>query len=361
MSQFLKRKVNTVFLILGSSCNMNCRYCLQHPLVHEQLATEINPEIYEFFYELLEDNPNLHIQFFGGEPLLYFKAIREVVTRMEKSSLKFSVITNGKALTDEMVKFFNANDIWVTVSWDGSHSLETRGFDVLNVPELFDRFMALNHLSLTGVISACAYPKELLADFQKISNRYYEKHGYHAGVNLDEIFDTGITRKDLLKVDYKRIENEMSELASVYLSPNNGKDEYTIRAFVGGLFRSVKYFYGQQNGMIKRITSGCGNGIHTLNMDLAGNLYPCHNTSESVGRITDSYFGYLRRILLGEEKVIRQMEKCRGCLAAAFCRGGCKMVSDQEQYCRLHQAVFVPVLSALQHFGEIVGERDGRK
>ena len=35
--KYLKRNINTVFLMLGNSCNMNCAYCLQHPLVHLSL------------------------------------------------------------------------------------------------------------------------------------------------------------------------------------------------------------------------------------------------------------------------------------------------------------------------------------
>ena len=48
MSKFLKRKVHTVFLMLGNNCNMNCKYCLQHPLVTRQLTNKVNPEIYDF-------------------------------------------------------------------------------------------------------------------------------------------------------------------------------------------------------------------------------------------------------------------------------------------------------------------------
>ena len=46
--KYLKRNINTVFLMLGNSCNMNCAYCLQHPLVHKPLTREVNPEIYDF-------------------------------------------------------------------------------------------------------------------------------------------------------------------------------------------------------------------------------------------------------------------------------------------------------------------------
>lgn len=55
--KYLRRNINTVFLMLGNSCNMNCAYCLQHPLVHKPLTGEVNPEIYDFLEEVAKRIP----------------------------------------------------------------------------------------------------------------------------------------------------------------------------------------------------------------------------------------------------------------------------------------------------------------
>ena len=86
--KYLRRNINTVFLMLGNSCNMNCAYCLQHPLVHKPLSREVNPEIYDFLGEVAqENNRTLHLQFYGGEPLLYFRTIREVVEEIKRRKI----------------------------------------------------------------------------------------------------------------------------------------------------------------------------------------------------------------------------------------------------------------------------------
>lgn len=106
--KYLRRNINTVFLMLGNSCNMNCAYCLQHPLVHKPLTREVNPEIYDFLEEVAEENTRpLHLQFYGGEPLLYFGTIQEVVAvvKQRKLNMTFGIITNGRALTDEWSVF----------------------------------------------------------------------------------------------------------------------------------------------------------------------------------------------------------------------------------------------------------------
>ncbi len=116
-----------------------------------------------------------------------------------------------------MVDFFNANDFPVTISWDGYHTKETRLFDVFSHPKLKERILRLKWLGLSGVISSRAYPMELLTAFQNISDEYEKIHGYKVRINLDAIFDTGITEKSLLDVDYDRVAREMHEMATLYL------------------------------------------------------------------------------------------------------------------------------------------------
>lgn len=367
MGNFLKRNINTIFVMLGNGCNMNCAYCLQHPLVHEPLAKKINPDIYKFIAEVAEENKDkkVHLQFYGGEPLVYFPNIKEIVAETKKRRIpcSYSVITNGRAMTDEMVKFFNSNEMPVTISWDGYNTMKTRLFDVFQDPVLKERILHIKLLGLSGVISSQAYPKELLEAFQDISDEYYEIHGYSVRVNLDPIFDTGLANKWLLDIDYDRASREMRDMAVNYLEGfmhKKDQREYTKLVYLDGLFQQLRYFYLQENGDWKQYTASCGNGLSVLNLDLDGNLYPCHNTSEKAGAINSGYFQYLQRILAGDKTHLRR-EHCKSCLALAFCKGGCKLVGDQarnESYCKLKQALFVPVLSVFQEYGtKLVGEK----
>lgn len=290
--KYLRRNINTVFLMLGNSCNMNCAYCLQHPLVHKALTREVNPEIYDFLEEISQENPRpLHLQFYGGEPLLYFGTIQEVVAAVKKRKLNmtFGIITNGRALTDEMVRFFNAWNFTVCVSWDGPHVKETRGYDVFSVPETRERILALDGFG-------------------------------------------------------KRVPPE----------------RYTEEAYIRQLFGSLKDFYLTGKGKWDQYTAACGNGLTVLNLDLQGNLYPCHNTSRKAGTIHDGYFNYLQRILAGDHTHEHRKE-CLSCTALAFCQGGCKLVGDKarkESYCRLKRAVFTPVLMAIQQYGQKLLEKN---
>ena len=81
MKNFLARKVDTIFMMLGNSCNLNCVYCLQHPLVHHQIATNINPDIYDFIRQVSEENDGdiCRLHFYGGEPLVYYNQIKVIL------------------------------------------------------------------------------------------------------------------------------------------------------------------------------------------------------------------------------------------------------------------------------------------
>lgn len=352
---FLPRKINTIFIMLGNSCNMNCRYCLQHPLIHHQIPSKINPDIYDFIRQVAEENGDqkVWLQFFGGEPLLYFNQIREIVKNTEGLA-EYSIITNGRAMTDEMVEFFNTHDMPVTISWDGRNVLQTRGFDVFDpTKSLRRRILRINRLGLSAVMSSKAYPKEIMEAFQEIGDQYYKFHQYGIRINIDEIFDTGLDDKDLLDMDYKRVEKEMREMTDTYIKHlEEGRTEDLKDIYIGNLFFQIKQ-YCDSGGTYDRVTCCCGNGYSTLNMDLDGKLYPCHNTSEDIGSIHDSYFQYLRRVIANDDTKERK-DICRNCIAVSCCQGGCKLLSDKVRkgsYCRLKKAVFGTVVSALQEYG----------
>lgn len=355
--KYLKRETSRVYIMLGNQCNMSCTYCLQHPLVNRQIANEINPEIYDFLCEVAYENREhrLRIVFYGGEPLLYFENIKTVVEVLNQRNgveFEYAIISNGKAVTDEIVKFFNDHKVAVTISWDGNTVLETRGFDVFAEPEHTERLLKINDLCLSGVISARAYPKELLDAMQRLSNKYYGIHGYHLGVNLDEIFDTGIADKDLLALDYDRVREEMTGIMAVVDPYLNGVEVYKADDCI-----KIAYIYGLVKRLAKPNWQGCtvycGNGLSVLNLDLQGNLYPCHNTSEKVGAIGDSFYKYLDQVLATDDTKLHK-EQCASCEVVALCRGGCKLVRPKARksgYCKLKQAMFAPVLSYIEKIG----------
>lgn len=80
-------KISRVFLILGTACNFQCTYCLQHDARSEQIKAHVDEKVLKFLKNLAEDtnntNKRITITFFGGEPLLYKDAIRYIVNYLQ--------------------------------------------------------------------------------------------------------------------------------------------------------------------------------------------------------------------------------------------------------------------------------------
>ena len=118
----IKNDINRIFIMLGQQCNLSCDYCLQHDMIQDKIKiNDINKDIFNFFKKNTTDR-KIDVIFYGGEPLLYYDAIKYIATSIRPFVDHMGIISNGKNLTQDMVKFFNEMDIYFAVSWDGKNS-----------------------------------------------------------------------------------------------------------------------------------------------------------------------------------------------------------------------------------------------
>ncbi|WP_346666106.1 radical SAM/SPASM domain-containing protein [uncultured Mailhella sp.] len=366
---FLERNVNTIFIMLGTGCNFHCRYCMQgsESAAVKPLPTIINEEIYDFIEDILrQQEGGITLHFFGGEPMLYWDNIRKIVEHFEDNErVGFSCITNGSLITQERADFMNVHDFTVTVSWDGGSTSLTRGHDVFADKKRKNILFSLSRLGLSGVLSSAITPMRLMDDFQTIDNEYRDLWNYHLHINMDELFDTGIADKSLVHTDYDAIRGDMKDMTESYLRNAEAPADndifnsmlYCRHTLVHDIVMNVRHFVKNghgTNGGIRNHFSVCGNGLSVLNMDVAGNLYSCHNQFDAIGDIHTPYFTYLNRLLDADRTFDFYREECHACAVYPVCRGGCKLIDAKtrhESYCAMKKAVFEPVLEALAQFG----------
>ena len=357
MLNCLKSPVHTIFIMLGQKCNFNCRYCMQHGEdgLHVDLPQEINPDIYEYIEEMqkrrdINDWP-LSLHFFGGEPLIYFNHIKTIVEKTKELGVRYSFISNGYAITQEMVDFFNKYDFGETISWDGSASKKTRLIDVFSIPEKKNLLFQLNRLGVSGVCSGFATPKKILNDFQKLSDEYQQIHQYPLWCNIDQLFDTGLADRELFDINYEQIFNEVKELCDNYIENKKNKPYAAETQYIEQLINMVS-FYTTNKDFVDYGICHCGNGYSTINMDLSGTFYNCHNTADVLGTIYDSP-DYILSQLLKYDKSLKLRDMCKTCSILPICRNGCKLVSKDirnESYCKIKKASFEPIIQYLLTF-----------
>ena len=360
MRNYLKTDISTIFIMLGHECNMNCKYCLQHDVVNVALGKEINPDIYNFINDIARNqNTDLGLQFYGGEPLVFFEKIKEFIddlkSRNMSNNVYFTMITNGKLLDEEKVKYLNENFSHVTISWDGRNSKITRGYDVIK--ENKENIFKLKNFSFSGVLSSYNYIKDYLEDCEEVNRDYVENyHGHTLYFNVDELLDVNLQNQDLKNFDYSKVQEQMVSLCEEYRLYFQENEQISV---IRKKFIEEKIGYLRNAIKTKSFAptrDRCGNGCEVLNMDLQGNLYKCHNTDTKVGCITDNYFDILKNVF-ALDMAEKNSSKCDDCIVQIMCRNGCPLVKDkarEEYYCKMAMSMNYPIMQLIKILGGVV-------
>ena len=115
-----------LYLALTSRCNLACSYC---PAPKAGLS--MSRLVAERGVDLLLHGDVRELRFFGGEPLLEFELVKNLVERVEHSGkahsrLVFRLTTNGLLLDDEKLDFIAAHrNIQLVLSVDGDEQSHT--------------------------------------------------------------------------------------------------------------------------------------------------------------------------------------------------------------------------------------------
>ena len=154
-----KTVVKALCLHIAHDCNLACRYCFaEEGEYHGRRALmsfEVGKKALDFLVANSGARRNLEVDFFGGEPTMNWKVVKQLVEygrSLEKThdkKFRFTLTTNGVLLNDEITAFCNKEMSNVVLSLDGRKEVNdrmrpTRGgqgsYDII-VPK-FQRFAA---------------------------------------------------------------------------------------------------------------------------------------------------------------------------------------------------------------------------
>lgn len=325
--QMPNKPLRALCLHLAHDCNLACGYCFAGQGHFGGCASMMSIDVGRraIDYLLSRSGPYkvVEVDFFGGEPLLNFKVLRELVQYGRDQEMRtgkrinFTVTTNGLLLNDDVGDFLNREGMQVVLSLDGRpevhdhmrRTLAGLGSYALVAPRI-KRFVESrdgDNCYVRGTYTR--YNKDFYADFQHLSGMGFKAISLEpvvADVDADYALDEG---------DYPALAAEYERLVRHLAADNTGKN---------------RFFHFDLNldagpCLAKRV-SGCGAGIEYLAVDPGGDLYPCH---QFVGRseflIGNIWEGDLRQDLVDLFRLSHVMgkEDCRVCWARFFCSGGC--------------------------------------
>ena len=128
--------VKAMCLHIAHDCNLRCEYCFASTgdfgKGRKLMPLEIGKKAIDFLLEQSGDRETLELDFFGGEPLMNFDVVKEVVKYARSKEqeygkrFRFTITTNGMLLTDDKIDFINKEMSNVVLSLDGRREVNDR-------------------------------------------------------------------------------------------------------------------------------------------------------------------------------------------------------------------------------------------
>ena len=321
--------VKALCLHVAHTCNLNCSYCFaSQGKYHGDRALmtfEVGKAAFDFLIAHSGTRRNLEVDFFGGEPMLNFDVVKQLVAyarSIEKEkgkNFRFTFTTNGMLLDEDVMDFLNKEMHNVVLSLDGRR-------------EVNDHF----RVDYTGKGSYDTIVPKFQRLVEKRGGKGYYVRGTFTHNNVDftnDIFhmaDLGFTELSMEPVvcppddPYALTEEDLPKLFEQY---EILAKEMLKRKKEGRPFTFYHYMIDLKNGpcIYKRIT-GCGSGTEYMAVTPWGELYPCHqfvgDTAYSLGNVFE---GVLHPEVQDKFRSCNaySRKECRDCWAKLYCSGGC--------------------------------------
>ena len=333
MAGSLKEKtagvVKALCLHVAHTCNLNCAYCFaSQGKYHGERAVmsfEVGKQALDFLIANSGTRRNLEVDFFGGEPLMNFQVVKDLVAyarsieKEHNKNFRFTLTTNGLLIDDDVIDFANREMSNVVLSLDGRK-------------EIHDRY----RVDYAGNGSW----ERIVPRFQKLvaargGKNYYMRGTFtHANPDflkdIQQMLDLGFTELSMEPVvcapgdssalteeDFPVVCAQYEQLAELMLRRDREGKPFTFYHYMLDLSGGPCIY--------KRI-SGCGSGTEYMAVTPWGDLYPCHqfvgDEKFRLGNIWDGVTNTERRAEFAACNVYAHPE-CRDCWARLYCSGGC--------------------------------------
>ena len=328
---FKKRQtvVKALCLHIAHDCNLACRYCFagegEYKGDRSLMSLEVGKKALDFLVVNSGNRRNLEVDFFGGEPLMNFDVVKELVAygrELEKTHdkhFRFTLTTNGVLLRDDVIEFANKEMDNIVLSIDGRKEVHDHMRPFKNGKGSYDF---------------------ILDKFKKVAESRNQQKYYVRGTfthyNLDfvkdvlSLADEGFEQISVEPVvagpeePYAIREEDIPQICEGY---DELAKEMLKRKKEGRGFNFFHYMIDLSGGpcVYKRL-SGCGSGTEYLAVTPWGDLYPCHQfvgeEEFCLGNVDDGIVNTEMRDTFKLCNVYAK-EECRNCFAKFYCSGGC--------------------------------------
>ena len=321
--------VKALCLHIAHTCNLNCSYCFaSQGKYHGDRAVmsyEVGKRALDFLIENSGTRHNLEVDFFGGEPLMNFRVVKDLVAyarSIEKEkgkNFRFTLTTNGVLVDDDVIEWANRECSNVVLSLDGRKEVHDRyrvdyagnGSWEKIVPK-FQRFVEARggkDYYMRGTFTH-ANP-DFLNDIKQMLDLGFSE------LSMEPVVCAKNDPSALTDEDMETVMKQYEELAALMLQRDKEGKPFTFYHYMIDLTGGPCIY--------KRI-SGCGSGTEYMAVTPWGDLYPCHQfVGEEKFKLGDIWNGVTNKEVQGEFAAcnVYAHPECRDCWARLYCSGGC--------------------------------------
>lgn len=317
-SQMMRFDGNSIGLTIAPTmaCNFRCPYCYEKGREYVTMSRDTIDRMKEYIGKLSEQYKYIEITWYGGEPLMAFSIIEElmktVYKHFDRKCVNSHVITNGYLLTEDIVKKMEELNIsGAQITIDGPPEIHNKRRKLPTEEDTF--FVILENI--------------------KKALQVYNNLDISIRVNTDKSNIDGIDEI----IEYLKKMDLLDKL-SLYLAPvSNINDTCTeSQCFNTTEFAIEEINFLRRNkekgysllGLPMRRTGMCGAvSPHSYVIDAKGDLYKCwddiSNLEEKVGSIYEDSLSLNANMVKWLSHTVENDEECRNCSYLPLCMGGC--------------------------------------
>ena len=321
--------IKALCIHIAHTCNLNCSYCFASQGKYHGdraiMSFEVGKRALDFLVENSGTRRNLEVDFFGGEPLMNFDVVKQMVSyarsieKENNKNFRFTLTTNGMLIDDDVIDFANKEMSNVVLSLDGRK-------------DIHDRY----RVDYTGKGSW----ETIVPKFQKLVESRGGKNYYMRGTfthanpdflnDIQQMLDLGFTELSMEPVvcsdddpsaltqeDLPIVLEQYEKLATLMRKRDKEGKPFTFYHYMIDLTGGPCIY--------KRI-SGCGSGTEYMAVTPWGDLYPCHQfVGEEKFRLGDIWKGVTNTDVVDDFAScnVYARPECYDCWAKLYCSGGC--------------------------------------
>jgi uncharacterized protein len=323
--------IKALCLNIIHDCNLRCKYCFadegEYHGARKVMSAEVGKKAIDFVIEKSGPRKNIEVDLFGGEPLMAFDTIKEIVEyakvqeKLHKKLIRFTMTTNATLLNDEIMQYMDENMGNIVLSIDGRKSVNDKVRTRIDGSGSYDRILPNIQKMVNMRDKSKAY--YVRGTFTRENTDFYEDVKHMADLGFKEISIEPVVLPN---------EHELSlreeDLPVIFEQYDKLYADMLQRHKDGTDFKFYHFNIDLQGGpcVYKRI-SGCGAGHEYVAITPDGDIYPCH---QFVGNedflMGDIYNGISNEKMVQEFKTahVYNKPKCNDCWAKFYCSGGCQ-------------------------------------